>query len=33
MLPDRLPLLWMFPPCQLVGQVMGKLQLEQTDAI
>ena len=29
----RLPLLWVFPPFELVGQVIGKLLLEQTDAI
>ena len=28
-----LPLLWVFPPFELVGQVIGELVLEQTDAI
>lgn len=32
-LPNRMPLLWVFPPFELVGEVIGKLQLEQTDAI
>ena len=29
----KLPLLWVFPPFELVGQVIGKLVFEQTDAI
>ena len=29
MLPSR----WVFPPFELVGEVIGKLQLEQTDAV
>ncbi len=33
LLPNRLPLLWVFPPFELVGEVIGKIQLEQTDAI
>ena len=33
MLPNRLPLLWVFPPFEIVGEVIGKLQPEQTDAI